>query len=105
MPIHGTRARTQIACVCRNGDRRRLFRGWSRLCLHAASLCVAEAEEAATTATARATRADAMEREAAAAIAAADVASRKRRRAEMAEHDEQRQRINEAKRLVIPQIV
>lgn len=44
-------------------DRRRLFRGWSRLCLHAASVNVAKAASASATATARAARAESMEKE------------------------------------------
>ena len=41
-----------------------MFRGWSRLCLHAASLSAAEGASAAATAAARATRAEAMQLEA-----------------------------------------
>ena len=49
-------------------DRALIFRGWSRLCVHAASLSSAEgASEAAVTAVARAARAEAMEKEATAA--------------------------------------
>lgn len=48
-----------------------MFRGWSRLCLHAASLNAAEGASAAATAAARAFRAEAMEKE---AIAAAEKA-------------------------------
>lgn len=40
-----------------------MFRGWSRLCMHAASLSAAEGASAAATALARAARAEAMERE------------------------------------------
>lgn len=44
-----------------------MFRGWSRLCLHAASLSAAEGASAAATALARAARAEAVETEARAA--------------------------------------
>ena len=49
-----------------------MFRGWSRLCLHAASLSAAEGASAAATATARAARAEAMEMEAVAAVKKAE---------------------------------
>ncbi len=52
-------------------DRALVFRGWSRLCLHAASLSAAEGASAAATAVARAARAEAKEKEAAAAANAA----------------------------------
>lgn len=65
----------QISRVCRENDRRLLFRGWSRLCLHAASLNAAETAFATATATARAARADAEAKEAAAAVTAADIAA------------------------------
>lgn len=70
-----------------------MFRGWSRLCLHAASLCVAEGASAAATAIARAARAEAMEKEAQAATEKAE----ERRRAsgvsaEVAPTQEQAQR-------------
>ena len=55
-------------------DRALIFRGWSRLCLHAASLSAAEGTSAAATAMARAARAEAMEKEADAARASAEVA-------------------------------
>lgn len=45
-----------------------MFRGWSRLCLHAASLNAVEGISAAATATARALRAEAMGVEAAIAV-------------------------------------
>lgn len=45
-----------------------MFRGWSRLCLHAASLSSAEAASATATAVARAVRAEAMDKEAKAAV-------------------------------------
>lgn len=61
----------QISRICRVKDRSLLFRGWSRLCLHAASLNASEGASAAATAAARAARADAMEKE---AIAAAEKA-------------------------------
>lgn len=53
-----------------------LFRGWSRLCLHAASLSVADGVSAAATAAARAARAQTIEKE---AEAAADMAKARRR--------------------------
>jgi len=53
--------------MCRDKDKATLFRGWSRLCLHAASLSAAEGASAAATAAARATRAEAMQLEAVAA--------------------------------------
>lgn len=48
------------------GDRRQglLFRGWSRLCFHAASLNAAEAASSAAAASARAVRAEVMQKEA-----------------------------------------
>ena len=49
-----------------------MFRGWSRLCLHAASLSAAEGAAASATAVARAVRAEAMEKEAAAAAEKAE---------------------------------
>ena len=53
-----------MAYVCRDSDRRFLFRGWNRLCLHAASLHIDEeafpaAAAAAAAAVARAGRAEA----------------------------------------------
>ena len=57
----------QVDRVFRSRRRRAMFRGWSRLCLHAASLSAAEGASAAATAIARATRAEAMEKEAKAA--------------------------------------
>lgn len=56
--------------MCRDKDRRLLFRGWNRLCLHAASLNVAEGALAAATAVARAARAKAEQEETAAAVSA-----------------------------------
>lgn len=58
---------TQITRVCGDRDRLLLFRGWSRLCLHAASLNAQEAASADATAAARAARAAAMDKEATAA--------------------------------------
>lgn len=52
-----------------------LFRGWSRLCLHAASLSVAEGVSAAATAAARADRAQKIQNE---AQKAADAAKARR---------------------------
>lgn len=70
-----------------------MFRGWSRLCLQAASLSTAEGASATSTAVARAARAEAMEKEAA---AAADKAEAWRRAAaasaEVAEATEKAQR-------------
>lgn len=48
--------------------KRSIFRGWSRLCLHAASLSAAEGASAAATAVARAARAEAMQKEAQVAV-------------------------------------
>ena len=62
----------KIARIGRDRDRALMFRGWSRLCLHAASLSAAEGALAAATATARATRAEAMETEATAAAEKAE---------------------------------
>ena len=61
----------KIVRVGQDRDRNLMFRGWSRLCLHAASLSAAEGAAAAATAVARAARAEAMETE---AIAAAEKA-------------------------------
>ncbi|CAN0273392.1 unnamed protein product, partial [Ectocarpus sp. 12 AP-2014] len=67
------RAAAKIARACGDTDKRSLFRGWSRLCLHAASLSAAEeASAAAATAAARAARAEAMEKEAEAAAEKAE---------------------------------
>lgn len=90
----------QIIRVCADRGKRALFRGWSRLCLHAASLSAAEGVAAAAAATSRAVRAEAMGREAAEAIAAADIASRERKRAELARKDVMNKWGNLAKRLV-----
>ena len=57
----------KIARVGRDGDRALMFRGWSRLCLHAASLSAAEGASASATAAARVARAEAMKTEATAA--------------------------------------
>lgn len=64
---HPAHAR-QITRIYRDKDRGLLFRGWSRLCLHAASLTPIEGAAAAAAATARAVRAEFLEKEAAAAI-------------------------------------
>lgn len=64
---HPAHAR-QITRVYRDKDRGLLFRGWSRLCLHAASLAPVEGAAAAAAATARAVRAEMLEKEAAAAV-------------------------------------
>ncbi|CBN77476.1 hypothetical protein Esi_0059_0111 [Ectocarpus siliculosus] len=68
------RLKMLITRVCGESDRALMFRGWSRLCLHAASLSAAEGVSAAATAAARAARAEAMEKEAEAAAASAEVA-------------------------------
>lgn len=62
----------QIIRVCRERDKALVFRGWSRLCLHAASLCAAEGASAAACAKARAARTEAMEKEAEAAAEKAE---------------------------------
>lgn len=54
--------------ISRDTDRRLLFRGWSRMCLHAASLNGTEGALAAAAAAARAARVKALEIESAAAI-------------------------------------
>ena len=54
----------EIARIGRERDRVLILRGWSRLCLHAASLSAAEGASASATAAARAARAEAMEMEA-----------------------------------------
>ena len=61
----------KIIRVGQDRDKNLMFRGWSRLCLHAASLSAVEGASAAATAAARAVRAEAMETE---AIAAAEKA-------------------------------
>ncbi|CAN0575478.1 unnamed protein product, partial [Ectocarpus sp. 12 AP-2014] len=71
------RLKMLITRVCER-DRALTFRGWTRLCLHAASLSTAEGASAAATAAARAARAEAMEKE---AKAAADKAEAWRRAA------------------------
>ena len=65
----------KITRFCRDRDRARIFRGWSRLCLHAASLSAAEGTLAATAA-AGAPRADEIETEATAAAEKADAMKR-----------------------------
>lgn len=60
---------SQITHVWRDKHRQQLFRGWSRLCLHAASLNAAEGDSAAATAVARATRVETIGNEADAAAA------------------------------------
>ena len=65
----------KIARVGRDRDRTQVFRGWSRLCLHAASLS-AEGASAAATAPARVARAEAMEMEATAAAEKAEASRR-----------------------------
>lgn len=63
---------SQMGRVCRDREKRLIFRGWSRLCLHAASLSTAEGTSAAATAVARAVRAEAIEKEAEVATEKAD---------------------------------
>ena len=62
----------KIARVGRDRDRTLMFRGWSRLCLHAASISAAEGVSAAATAAARAARAEAMKTETTAAAEKAE---------------------------------
>ncbi|CAM9376100.1 unnamed protein product [Scytosiphon promiscuus] len=69
------RATTAISRVLKGKDRRLLFHGWSRLCLHAASLNAADAAAATATAAARASRAEAEEKEAVMAQTAAGIAT------------------------------
>lgn len=66
--------------MCRDKDKRLLFRGWNRLCLHAASLSVAEGAFAAATAVARAARAEAEQEETAAAISTLGAVKKERAR-------------------------
>lgn len=62
----------QIARLCRDSDKRSLFRAWSRLCLHAAALNAADGASAAASAAARVARAESVEKEAVAAAASAE---------------------------------
>lgn len=64
--------RSQVVHVLGARLKRNLFRGWSRLCLHAASLNAEESASATATAEARVIRARAIEREAAAALEIAE---------------------------------
>lgn len=57
-----------------NRNSRLLFHGWTRLCLHAASLNAAEGASSAATAAARAARAEVEEMRTATAIASFDAA-------------------------------
>lgn len=52
---------SQIIHMCRSMERRHLFRGWSRLCRHAASVNAAAEISSSRTANARAARAQAVE--------------------------------------------
>lgn len=70
----------KITRVGGDRDRALLFRGWSRLCLHAAS--AAEGASAATTAAARATRAKATGMETEEAIDKAEASRREEREIE-----------------------
>lgn len=54
----------QVVRIKADLERRSMFRGWSRLCLHAASLSAGEAASASATAVARASRAAVMEEQA-----------------------------------------
>lgn len=67
----------QITRVCGESDRALLFRGWNRLCLHAASVASAEGALASATVFAKAARAEAMGKEAESAAARAEVAAAK----------------------------
>lgn len=57
----------QITRACRESDRSLLFRGWSRLCLHAASLSAAEGASVAAATASGTARAFAVEKRAIAA--------------------------------------
>ena len=57
----GFMGRVQVFRLSDDRERRLLFRGWSRLCLHAASLKAGEAAVPATAAAARVPPAEAME--------------------------------------------
>ncbi len=93
------RASVKITRVCGERDRALVFRGWSRLCLHAASLSATEGASAAATAVARAARAEAMEKEAAAALEKAKVWGREARarrsilEAELSQNDVEMERV------------
>ena len=65
----------KITRACGGRDRALLFRGWSRLCLHAASISAAEGASATAAAVARAARAEALDREAETAAARAEAAA------------------------------
>lgn len=78
----------QITRVGRDRDRVLVFRGWNRLCLHAASLSTAEGASVAAMAAARAVRAEAAETE---ATAAAEKAGACRVSADMAASTDQTQ--------------
>lgn len=66
----------KAARICAQRSVRLLFRGWSRLCIHAASLNATEGAMASATAAARATRTEAMEEEAKAAAEKAEALKR-----------------------------
>lgn len=68
--------RVKVARICAHRNARLLFRGWSRICMHAASLNATEAVMASATAAARATRTEAMEKEAEAAAEKAEASKR-----------------------------
>lgn len=61
--------------VCIFKDKRSLFRGWSRLCLHTASTNALDAVSATASTVEREARANAEEKKAVAAGAAADIAT------------------------------
>lgn len=103
----------KITRVGRDSDRALMFRGWSRLCLHVASLSAADGASAAATAAAGAVRAEAMETEATAAAekaearkraapASADVAATKeqaqREAAELARREESMDQVDRQQR-------
>lgn len=86
-------ASVKIIRVCGERDRALMFRAWSRLCLHAASLSAAEGASASATAVARAARAEAIEKKAVAAAEKAEAWSRAAAAsAEVAEEREKAQR-------------
>lgn len=66
----------QISRMLGDKERSLMFRGWSRLCLHSASVNAVEGALATTTAAARAVRAEAVEKEATAASEQAEACRR-----------------------------
>lgn len=63
----------QVSRAVGDSNRRLLFHGWTRLCVHAASLNAVEGASSAATAAARGARAEAEEKRTAAAISATNV--------------------------------